>query len=226
MNREKYVIITAGGAGSRMGADIPKQILEIGGKPILSYTFNLFLNLPFKVNIILVAHPDIRKFWLDYCDKERINLRYVLAKGGMTRFHSVKEGLRFVPDGAIVAVHDGVRPFISREKIISMFEMAQEHPAVIPVLPLVDSIREVRPDGTSLIADRSKYRLVQTPQIFHSEVLKQAYQTPFSPEFTDDASVVEKLGIPLTFAEGERFNIKITTKEDLVLSELLLKTIW
>ncbi|MBQ5748386.1 MAG: 2-C-methyl-D-erythritol 4-phosphate cytidylyltransferase, partial [Bacteroidales bacterium] len=131
-----------------------------------------------------------------------------------------------VPDGAIVAVHDGVRPFISKEKIISMFEMAQEHPAVIPVLPLVDSIREVRPDGTSLIADRSKYRLVQTPQIFHSEVLKQAYQTPFSPEFTDDASVVEKLGIPLTFAEGERFNIKITTKEDLVLSELLLKTIW
>ena len=225
MNREKYVIITAGGAGSRMGADIPKQILEIGGKPILSYTFNLFLTLPFKVNIVLVARPDIRKFWLDYCDKERINLRYVLAKGGMTRFHSVKEGLKFVPDGAIVAVHDGVRPFISREKIISMFEMAQERPAVIPVLPLVDSIREVRPDGTSVIADRSKYRLVQTPQIFHSEVLKQAYQTPFSPEFTDDASVVEKLGIPLTFAEGERFNIKITTKEDLVLSELLLKTI-
>ncbi len=224
MNREKYVIITAGGAGSRMGADIPKQILEIGGKPILRYTFELFMNLPFKVNIILVLNPEIRQFWLDYCEKEKINLRYVLARGGMTRFHSVKEGLKFVPDGAIVAVHDGVRPFISKEKVVSMFEMAQEHQAVIPVLPLVDSIREITPDGGSVIADRSKFRLVQTPQIFHSEVLKQGYLQPFSPEFTDDASVVEKNGVPLTFVDGERFNIKITTKEDLAISELLLKT--
>ena len=110
-------------------------------------------------------------------------------------------------------------------RVLSQATLVVDQQVFEPVLPLVDSIREVRPDGTTLIADRSKYRLVQTPQIFHSEVLKQAYQTPFSPEFTDDASVVEKLGIPLTFAEGERFNIKITTKEDLVLSELLLKTI-
>ena len=222
MNKEKYVIITAGGTGSRMGAELPKQILSLEGKPILKYTFDLFVNLPSKVNIVLVAHPDIRKFWLDYCDEQGVSLRYVLAKGGMTRFHSVKEGLRFVPDGAIVAVHDGVRPFASPQMITSMFDLAQDHPAVIPVLPVVDSLRVFLPDGGSQIADRSRYRMVQTPQVFHSDILKRCYDVPFSSEFTDDASVVEKMGIPLKFVDGEKFNIKITTPEDLTFARMIL----
>lgn len=223
MNRERYVIITAGGMGTRMEAHKPKQILEISGKPILSYTFNLFRSLPFDVKIVLVAHPDIRNFWLEYCEKERIDLRYVLAKGGMTRFHSVKEGLRFVPDNAIVAVHDGVRPFVSKEMVTSMFEMGEKHPAVIPILPIVDSIREMDAAGECVVVERSRYRIVQTPQIFHSELLKRSYQRPFSPEFTDDASVIEKIGVPLTFVQGEKFNIKITTPEDLVFAEMILQ---
>ena len=220
--REKYLILTAGGQGCRMGGDVPKQMLEIAGVPIMKRTLDLFLNLPFDIHIIIVINPAIREMWKDYCFKNNIIFPYYLVNGGMTRFHSVKEGLRYVPDGVSVAVHDAVRPLLTTSEIVRMFGYAEEHPAVVPVVEIVDSMRKISEDGSSAIVDRSGYRLIQTPQIFHSELLKKAYDTAFSPEFTDDASVIERSGIPLFFCEGSRYNIKITTPEDLTIAEALL----
>ena len=163
--------------------------------------------------------------WVDYCRKEGLMLRYVLVSGGMTRFHSVRKTMKYLPDGALVAVHDAVRPLLRKEDIIRLYEEGEQYPAVVPVLPVMDTMRVLAPDGDSSMVDRSQYRLVQTPQVFHSEVLKRAYDTAFSPDFTDDASVVEKSGVPLHLTAGSRFNLKLTTPEDMTLAEAVLRTI-
>ena len=201
--RERYVIIPAGGIGSRMGGDIPKQMLELCGVPVLRRTLDLFLDLPFEVHVIISINMTVKSMWVDYCRKEGLMLRYVLVSGGMTRFHSVRKTMKYLPDGALVAVHDAVRPLLRKEDIIRLYEEGEQYPAV----------------------DRSQYRLVQTPQVFHSEVLKRAYDTAFSPDFTDDASVVEKSGVPLHLTAGSRFNLKLTTPEDMTLAEAVLRTI-
>ena len=215
--RERYVIIPAGGTGSRMGGDIPKQMLELCGVPVLRRTLDLFLDLPFEVHVIISINMTVKSMWVDYCRKEGLMLRYVLVSGGMTRFH--------LPDGALVAVHDAVRPLLRKEDIIRLYEEGEQYPAVVPVLPVTDTMRALAPDGSSSMVDRSQYRLVQTPQVFHSEVLKRAYDTAFSPDFTDDASVVEKSGVPLHLTAGSRFNLKLTTPEDMTLAEAVLRTI-
>ena len=197
--RERYVIIPAGGTGSRMGGDIPKQMLELCGVPVLRRTLDLFLDLPFEVHVIISINMTVKSMWVDYCRKEGLMLRYVLVSGGMTRFHSVRKTMKYLPDGALVAVHDAVRPLLRKEDIIRLYD--------------------------SSMVDRSQYRLVQTPQVFHSEVLKRAYDTAFSPDFTDDASVVEKSGVPLHLTAGSRFNLKLTTPEDMTLAEAVLRTI-
>lgn len=220
--REKYVIIPAGGTGSRMGGGIPKQMQELDGIPVLARTVKLFLDLPFKVNVIISINRSVRTLWTEYCRRTQILSRYILVEGGMTRFHSVKKALRFLPDGALVAVHDAVRPLAPKDMLVSLFEVAGEHPAVVPVLDVVDSMREVASDGSSLVVDRNRFRLVQTPQIFHSEVLKQAYSGAYDPLFTDDASVVEGSGVPLHFCPGSRLNIKLTTPEDIALAHAIL----
>lgn len=220
--REKYVIIPAGGTGSRMGGGIPKQMQELDGIPVLARTVKLFLDLPFKVNVIISINRSVRTLWTEYCRRTQILSRYILVEGGMTRFHSVKKALKFLPDGALVAVHDAVRPLAPKDMLVSLFEMAGEHPAVVPVLDVVDSMREVASDGSSLVVDRNRFRLVQTPQIFHSEVLKQAYSGAYDPLFTDDASVVEGSGVPLHFCPGSRLNIKLTTPEDIALAHAIL----
>lgn len=219
----KYVIITAGGRGVRMQSELPKQFLEINGKPILRYTIELFLSLPFEIGIILVLGSDMLDYWKDYCVKNDFNIRHTLVSGGITRFHSVKRGLRFVPEGTLVAIHDGVRPLISRDFLESMFDKASNHQAVIPTLKISDSMREVMADGTSRVVDREKYRIVQTPQIFHSEILHKSYKQPYIPNFTDDASVVEKAGYEIFEHEGSRLNIKITTPEDLELAKAIIE---
>ena len=216
--RERYVIIPAGGTGSRMGGNIPKQMLELDGVPVLRRTLDLFLDLPFEVHVIISINAAVKSMWVDYCRKEGLMLKYVLVPGGMTRFHSVRKTMKYLPDGALVAVHDAVRPLLRKEDIIRLYEEGEEFPAVVPVLPVTDTMR-------SSMVDRNRYRLVQTPQVFHSEVLKRAYDTAFSPDYTDDASVVEKSGVPLRLSQGSRFNIKLTTPEDMVLAEMLLRTI-
>lgn len=221
--KPKYVIIPAGGNGSRMGGDIPKQMQELDGIPVLARTVSLFLGLPFKVNVIISINRTIRDIWIDYCRKSDFLLKYVLVTGGMTRFHSVQKTMKFIPDGALVAVHDAVRPLMPPDKIVDLFMAAEEYPAVVPVVRVSDSMRLLEETG-SRVVDRDCYRLVQTPQVFHSEVLKKAYGAAFDPVFTDDASVVEKSGVPLHFCEGSRFNLKLTTPEDMLMASAILKS--
>ena len=205
-----------------MGSEVPKQMLDLMGKPVLRRTVELFRNLPFEVGVIISINPSIKDMWMEYCRNNNFVFKCILTTGGLTRFHSVRKAVGYLPDGALVAVHDGVRPLLRVEDVAAMFEEGEKYPAVVPVMPVADSMRKVGEDGTSDIVDRSAYRLVQTPQIFHTEVLKKAYSAAYSPEFTDDASVVDKSGVPLHFRRGSRFNIKLTAPDDMVLAAALI----
>ena len=230
MERKKFLIVTAGGTGTRMGAPVPKQFLELGGKPILRLTLEKFVEAVPGIHILTVLPQEHIAYWRDYCQKANFTCPQRLVKGGFTRFHSVKNALEFVPDDAVVAVQDGVRPLISVAKIRELFAAAEDASAVIPVLPVTDTLKvlEKRPDGslhnTGETIDRSRIWGAQTPQIFHGGELKAAYGQGYDTLFTDDASVAERYGIPLTFLEGERYNLKITTPEDLALARVLITT--
>lgn len=231
-SRKKYVIVVAGGRGRRMGGDLPKQFLKIGGKSILHRTIERFAEACPDIRVVTVMNADYIDLWKEYCLAEGLVVTQSIVRGGLTRFHSVKNALAKVPDGALVAVHDGVRPFASKDLIQRMFAQAESVPALIPVLPCVDTMRTIEKKkdaaGNDILislghkVDRSILYSVQTPQIFHSELLKAAYAQPFDESFTDDASVAERHGIPLNFTEGERLNLKITTPEDLLLSEAIV----
>ena len=223
MERKIYGIFTAGGSGSRMGASLPKQFLEIGGKPILRLTIERYLEALPSMQVVTVLPRDWFEPWKEMCRSSAFDVPQKLVAGGLTRFHSVKNALAAVPDGAFVLVQDGVRPFLSVEKIRElMAAMESGARAVIPVVPVTDTLHRLRrrEDGTlEALAgdapDRSELFGAQTPQIFRSEELRSAYQTAYSTAFTDDASVARAAGIPLTYLEGEKYNIKITTPEDL-----------
>lgn len=228
--RKKYVIVTAGGTGTRMGASRPKQFLELGGKPILRLTLEKFLAAVPDVHFLTVLPQEHVAYWRRYCLEAGFTCPQRLVAGGFTRFHSVKNALAFVPDGALVAVHDGVRPLVSIGLIRSLFQAAESAPAVVPVLPVTDTLKVLSkgPDGvlqtTGEAIDRSRLWAAQTPQIFHSERLKAAYvEEGYDTLFTDDASVAERHGIPITFLPGERNNLKITTPEDLALAQAIMK---
>ena len=228
MDRKKYLIVTAGGMGTRMGAAKPKQFLELGGKPVLRITIEKFLSAVPDLHIITVLPQGHIQSWRQYCISANFTCPQRLVKGGFTRFHSVKNALDYVPDDALVAVHDGVRPLISASCIKRLFDKAQSVPALIPVMPVTDTLKVLSKDSsgalvsTGEVADRNRFFGAQTPQIFYSEKLKAAYSQSYSTLFTDDASVAESYGIPLAFAEGERYNIKLTTPEDLALATKLL----
>jgi len=227
MERKKYLVVTAGGSGTRMGAAVPKQFLTLDGVPILRRSIEAFLRAIPDIQVITVLPEAHIGYWRQYCLKENFICPQRLVKGGFTRFHSVKNALKYVPDNAIVAVHDGVRPLITPEKIKELFSMAQNAPAVIPVMPVTDTLKVLdKKDGVLVSAgesiDRSRIYGAQTPQIFQADKLKAAYTLQFDTLFTDDASVAQRYGIPLTFAQGERFNLKITTPEDLVLAKAIL----
>jgi len=217
-----YVIIVAGGKGLRMGTDIPKQFLPIGGKPVLMRTLERFREYSANLNIILVLPKAQQAYWQELCKEYDFKVEYLLADGGETRFHSVQHGLALIPDDAegVVGVHDGVRPFPSIEVIRRCYEEAREKGAVIPVIPVVETIRHIK-DGTSMTVPRDEYRLVQTPQTFNIQLLKAANRQPYNDNFTDDASVVETYGHPITLVDGNRENIKITTPYDLKIAESL-----
>ena len=216
MNEEKYAVIVAGGRGTRMGGELPKQFIEIEGKPILRHTIERFLEYDAGIHIVLVLPSDQKEYWKTYCREHDFLDRYVMVGGGITRFHSVQNALACVPEGALVAVHDGVRPFVNAQLLDRLFSAAERDGAAIPVMPVEESLREVdRERGISARADRDRFVTVQTPQVFKSSILKTAYKNAYSPTFTDDASVVEAAGVSVTLVPGLKGNIKITTPEDL-----------
>ena len=219
-----YVIIVAGGKGLRMGADVPKQFLLLGGEPVLMRTMECFYRFDAQLQMVLVLPRDQQTYWRELCRTHNFSLPYLLVDGGTTRFESVRNGLALIPSDAqgVVAVHDGVRPMVSAEVVERCFGVAQQAKAVIPVAPVVETLRQVMPDGTSQTVNRDAYRLVQTPQTFDLQLLKRAYQQPYCSDFTDDASVVEALGMQITMVEGNKENIKITTPFDLDVCERLL----
>jgi len=216
-----YIIIVAGGKGLRMGSDIPKQFLPIGGQPVLMRTLERFRAYSPALQIILVLPKAQQAYWQQLCEEYHFEVDYLLADGGETRFHSVQHGLALIPDDAqgVVGVHDGVRPFPSIDVIRNCYETARKTKAVIPVVPVVETLRHVY-EGTK---PRSDYRLVQTPQCFDIQLLKAANRQPYNDGFTDDASVVEAFGHTITLVEGNRENIKITTPFDLKIAEVLIE---
>ena len=216
-----YAVIVAGGKGLRMGGDVPKQFLPIGGKPVLMHTIEAFRRALDDVEIVLVLPAEQHDYWQKLCKDYKFHSPELIAKGGETRYHSVKNGLSLLPNDieAVVGVHDGVRPFVSKETIRRCFAAAAEGKAVVPVVAVVETVRQILPDGKSVTRPRDEYRLVQTPQTFPLALLKEAYQQPFSDAFTDDASVVEALGKDIVMIEGNRENIKITTPSDLRIAE-------
>ena len=212
-----YIIIVAGGKGLRMGGDIPKQFLPISGKPILMHTIEAFRRAMEGIEIVLVLPAAQHDYWQKLCKEYDFRSPERIANGGETRFHSVRNGLNLLPDDAeaVVGIHDGVRPFVSAETIRRCYATASEGKAVVPVVPVVETVRQILPDGSSVTRPRDEYRLVQTPQTFPLALLKEAYRQPYSEAFTDDASVVEAMGREITMVEGNRENIKITTPSDL-----------
>ena len=221
MTKAKVVIIVASGKGERMKTEIPKQFIEIKGKPLLMYTMEVFHQYDATIQLVLVLSLDKINFWKELCKKYTFNLPHQIVGGGINRFYSVKKGLEVIQNDVLVAVHDGVRPFVSEETIARCFLEAEKHGTAIPVVDLTDSIRHVTLKGSRAI-DRTTYKLVQTPQIFYSEILKKAYQQEFSLLFTDDASVVEAIGTKIQLVKGNKGNIKITTNFDLELAEFML----
>lgn len=215
------VIIVAGGKGMRMGAELPKQFMPVGGKPILMRTIEAFYQFDKSIRIIVALTKDYRDHWSNLCKAYGFTIYHEVVDGGDTRFHSVQNALDLVGDG-LVAVHDAVRPFLSKELLDRCFSLARDTQAVIPVIEVTDSLREMTDEIDSKIVNRSDFRLVQTPQVFDVKLLKSAYDTKFLDSFTDDASVVEKFGHKIYLTEGEKTNIKITTPFDLQLAKVIL----
>lgn len=218
-----YAIIVAGGKGTRMGASIPKQFLPVNGLPVLMQTIKRFKECGDGLEIIIVLPKEQHEYWYELCKKHRFTSTYTVAEGGETRFHSVKNGLAMIPDDAegIVGVHDGVRPFPSVEVIRNCYETARTAKAVVPVIPVVETLIHIDGQGNSETVPRDSYRLVQTPQVFDIQLLKRAYKQPYQDSFTDDASVVDSIGQEITLIDGNRENIKITTPFDLRMARIL-----
>ncbi len=219
-----YALIVAGGSGKRMGAEIPKQYLELAGKPVLMHTLERFKAFNDSIEIITVLPENQIRFWTDLQKKYSFNIPHTLVKGGKSRFYSVRNGLKFVEDPGIVAIHDGVRPFVSIETISRCYETAQKLGNAIPVISPIDTLRIVNETGNYPV-NRMQVRQVQTPQVFRADLIKRAYEQDYTPEFTDDATVLEKTGITINLVEGNRENIKITNPEDLLISNALLPVI-
>lgn len=241
---KKYVVIVAGGKGLRMGGDLPKQFIPVGGKPILMHTLETFYRWDASAEIVLVLPEDHQPYWKMLCREIGCAVPHRIVAGGETRFHSVRNGLAFLaqayalpdvgpdrapgveagaaPESFYIAVHDGVRPFVAPSVITACFEEAARNGAAIPVVPMVDSLREADENGSRPV-DRSRYFAVQTPQVFDGPLLLKAYAAGYDPSFTDDASVAEASGVRVALVEGNRENIKITTPFDLWIARVWLE---
>lgn len=219
---KKYAIIVAGGSGKRMGVNIPKQFLKLGGVPVLMHTLQAFHLADYDIELIVTLPQEEIQFWNELCEWHCNYTPHRIVSGGETRFHSVKNALEYVIEDSLVAVHDGVRPFISKKLILAAYQLAEEKGNAVTAVSMKDSVRKVEEDR-SYNVERSSLRAVQTPQIFQSQLLKEAYKQPFTELFTDDASVIEAKGHQIVLMEGDYKNIKITTPEDLLIAEALLK---
>ena len=221
---KKYAIIVAGGKGLRMGGELPKQFIPVAGRPVLMRTLDAFHAFDSAIEIILVLPHDHQPFWQELCREYRFAVPHRIADGGATRFHSVQNGLALADEAeALIAVHDGVRPFVSPEVIEACYREAEAHGAVVPVIPIVETVRHLLLEGSETVS-RDAYRLVQTPQTFRASLLRRAYEQPFCEAFTDDASVVEALGHVVHLVEGNRENIKLTTPYDLIVAKALVES--
>jgi 2-C-methyl-D-erythritol 4-phosphate cytidylyltransferase len=219
---QKSVIIVAAGRGKRMGTETPKQFLLLKSKPILMHTITCFYKYDPSIEIVVVLSEEHISKWQQLCIHYNFNIKHTIVEGGEERFYSVKNGLEVINHNGIVAIHDGVRPLVSNETIIRCFNKALETDAAIPVMPVVESLRRLEGEK-SFSVNRTEYVTVQTPQCFNIDLIKKAYQQKFSNTFTDDASVLEKLGHSISLVEGNIENIKITSPLDLILAEKLLE---
>ncbi|MCD7971761.1 MAG: 2-C-methyl-D-erythritol 4-phosphate cytidylyltransferase [Candidatus Azobacteroides sp.] len=222
---KKYILLVAGGKGVRMGNEVPKQFLPLGGKPVLMHTLERFHKYDTEATLILILPGEQQEYWKSLCVQHSFAIPHVIATGGEARFHSVKNGLDTIPadETGLVAVHDGVRPFVATEVIRNCFEKAILYKAVIPVIGVNETVRYVTGEDNRTV-NRDHYKLVQTPQVFDLQLIKRAYQQEYCSDFTDDASVVEKLGEKIYLVAGNRENIKITTPFDLLAGETILSS--
>lgn len=219
---KKYVIIVAGGSGSRMGAEVPKQFLLLGNKPVLMHTINVFKNYDSEMELILVLPEDQFEYWESLCKEYSFKLNVKLAPGGRNRFYSVKNGLALITEPGVVGIHDGVRPFVSLETIEKCYHKASIFGAAIPVRDMHESLR-FSDGSTNYAVDRRHIKIVQTPQVFKTDVVMDAYNQDYKEEeFYDDASVVERNGVKIQLVSGNRENIKITTPFDLQIGTVLI----
>jgi 2-C-methyl-D-erythritol 4-phosphate cytidylyltransferase len=221
---QKIVIIVAGGAGTRMKSDVPKQFMLLGGKPILMQTLQKFYEYDPLIEFRLVLPQSLFDAWNELCRQYHFKIPHKIFHGGSTRFHSVKSGLTGISESSLIAVHDAVRPLVSSRTIKNCFNLAMEKGCAIPVMPLTESIREIT-NNSSVARKREIYRTVQTPQVFKSEILLKSYNAEYTELFTDDASVVEHAGYSVYLTEGNIENIKITNPVDLLIGESLINKI-
>ncbi len=220
----KFAVITAGGSGSRMNLSLPKQFVDIAGKPLLLHTIKAFLNYDPTVELVVVLPELFISLWEKICAEHKFTHKHTLAIGGPTRFHSVKSGIKNVPEGVLVAIHDGARPLVSKKTIENTFKFAEKYGNAVAAIEVTDSLR-TKDHAISKPLPRHQVRIVQTPQCFNSDLIKEAYNQNFREDFTDDATVLESMGYTIRLVEGNKENIKVTTTEDLVYAEALLKKI-
>jgi 2-C-methyl-D-erythritol 4-phosphate cytidylyltransferase len=221
---DSYVVIVAGGSGKRMGAEVPKQFLELAGRPVLMHTIERFKSFSNSIEIITVLPENQLRYWIDLQKKHSFSILHTLVRGGSNRFNSVKNGLKFVNSPGLVAIHDGVRPFVNIDTIKRCFETAERLGNAIPAISPTESLRILTESG-SLPVNRFNVKQIQTPQVFNAGLIKKAYQQQYSEDFTDDATVLEKTGEKINLIEGNRENIKITNPEDLLISAALLQSL-
>jgi len=218
---KKYVIIVAGGTGIRMGSDVPKQFMLLAEEPMLMHTIRAFaVTCPDASMVVPLPERQIRR-WEELIREYGFTVPHRIVSGGATRFHSVLNGLSELPSDGLVAIHDGARPLVSKDLIIRSFREAETHGNAVPALPVTESIRQLT-DGGNQPVDRTSFRLVQTPQVFLLKEIQQAYQQPYRPEFTDDATVMEAAGFCIHLIDGEPENIKITCPKDLIIAQALM----
>jgi 2-C-methyl-D-erythritol 4-phosphate cytidylyltransferase len=222
MNYTEYALIVAGGKGSRIKSSVPKQFLELNGLPVLMHTIEAFYRYSEKINIIVVLPHNDFDTWKSLCVKFNFDKPVTLQQGGDSRFQSVKLGLEKIKGDGLVAIHDGVRPLVNEDIIGASFRLAAVHQSAVAAVRLKESIRITNQDNTSAM-DRSQFRIVQTPQTFQVALIKRAYNQKEDASLTDDASVAERAGLTISLFEGSYENIKITTPEDLVIAEALMK---
>ncbi|MBN1464110.1 MAG: 2-C-methyl-D-erythritol 4-phosphate cytidylyltransferase [Paludibacteraceae bacterium] len=217
-----YALIVAGGSGSRMKTDIPKQFLMLNGLPVLMHTINKFYQFNAQIETILVLPESQAESWKNLCLKFQFEIKHRVVFGGSNRFMSVRNGLDAINDNGIVFIHDGVRPLVSAGTINRCLETTLEKGNAVPVLPVVESLRMLE-QGTSSMVDREKFVSIQTPQTFYVDEIKAAYAQGYDSQFTDDTSVLQRSNKPIYMVKGNRENIKITHPVDLIIAGALIQ---